>query len=218
MGMLAARAADALDLAARVDDMLSRRPATGLALAVVRNGRLEEFEARGFANLATRRPITEDTVFRIGSITKTFTALAVLQLWEQGILDLDAPASRYLRAYRLVARQPGIPLPTVRQLLTHTSGIPEVRRAADILDIRAGPWDARVPVRSVPFGHRLPSLAASYADGLEVVADPGSAFAYSNHGFATLGQIVEDVSHTPRAGPQMRAFTPIDPVGPMEVA
>jgi CubicO group peptidase (beta-lactamase class C family) len=197
MGMLVGSAEGTFELASRVDEILSRRPAVGLAVAVMQSGRLEQFEGRGFADLVTRRPITEDTCFRIGSITKTFTALAVLQLSEQGLVDLDAPANRYLRSYRLVAAEPGFRLPNLRHLLTHTSGIPDVRRFVDMLDVGAGPWDARVPARSVPFGHRPPSLADFYAPGLEVVAQPGSAFAYSNHGFATLGQIIEDVTGMP---------------------
>lgn len=190
-------ALDTVDLATRVDGILGRRPAVGLAVAVVRGGRLAEFEGRGFADLGARRTITEDTVFRIGSITKTFTAVAVLQLWEQGRVELDAPVSGYLRSYRLAATDPDFGEPTLRHLLTHTAGIPDTRRFLDILDLRAGPWDARVPVRSAPFGRSLPSLATFYAAGLEVVASPGSAFAYSNHGFATLGQVVEDVTGVP---------------------
>ncbi|HEY9379025.1 MAG TPA: serine hydrolase domain-containing protein, partial [Jiangellaceae bacterium] len=87
---------------ARVDGMLNRRPAVGLAVGVVRNGRLEYFHGHGVADIASGAPITKDTVFRIASITKTFTAIAVMQLWEQGLLDLDAPANDYLRAYPLV--------------------------------------------------------------------------------------------------------------------
>jgi CubicO group peptidase (beta-lactamase class C family) len=60
-------------------------------------------------------------VFRIGSVTKTFTAIAVLQLCEQGLVDLDAPAGDYLRGYRLVAAKSGHRPPTVRQLLTRTA-------------------------------------------------------------------------------------------------
>ena len=54
-----------------------------------------------------RRRSREDTVFRIGSITKLFTAIAVMQLWEQGLVDLDAPANDYLRAYKLVPAEAG---------------------------------------------------------------------------------------------------------------
>src|SRR6187402_3860136 len=94
-------------LRAGVDEILNRRPAVGLALGVVRDGRLAFFQGHGLANIASNAPITEDTVFRIGSITKLFTAIAVMQLWEQGLVDLDAPADDYLRAYRLVSAQAG---------------------------------------------------------------------------------------------------------------
>jgi CubicO group peptidase (beta-lactamase class C family) len=86
----------------------SRHPAVGLAVGVVRDGRLDLFHGHGLADIASRTPVTEDTVFRIGSITKTFTATAVLQLREQGLVDLDAPAGDYLRAYRLVPAKPGV--------------------------------------------------------------------------------------------------------------
>jgi len=69
-----------LQLKARVDEILNRRPTVGLALGVVRNGLLEFFQGEGVADVASRTPVTEDTGFRIGSITKTFTGLAVMQL------------------------------------------------------------------------------------------------------------------------------------------
>ena len=63
-----------------------RHPAVGLAIGVVRDGRLFRFYEHGFADIASGTPVTQDTVFRIGSITKTFTAVSMLQLWEQGSL------------------------------------------------------------------------------------------------------------------------------------
>jgi CubicO group peptidase (beta-lactamase class C family) len=88
---------------ARVAEILNRHAAVGLAVGVVRNGSLEFFGAHGVADLASNTPVTEDTVFRVASITKTFTAVAVMQLRDQGRIDLDAPASDYLRAYRLIS-------------------------------------------------------------------------------------------------------------------
>ena len=76
---------------------------------MVRNGRLEFFSGHGLADIASNTPVTQDTVFRIGSITKTFTAIAVLQLWEQGLVDLDAPANDYLRAYQLIPAKATLP-------------------------------------------------------------------------------------------------------------
>ena len=115
-----------------IGEILSRRPAVGLALGLIRDGRLATFRSHGLADVASRTPITEDTCFRIGSITKLFTAIAIMQLWEQGVVDLDAPASDSLRAFRLVAANPGFRPATVRHLLTHTAGVPEVLGLADL--------------------------------------------------------------------------------------
>jgi len=78
---LASGVVNAFEMKARVDEILNRRPAVGLAVGVVRDGRLVFFSGHGVADIASHTPITEDTVFRIGSITKTFTAIAVIQLW-----------------------------------------------------------------------------------------------------------------------------------------
>jgi CubicO group peptidase (beta-lactamase class C family) len=75
---------DALELEARVGGIPNRWPTVGLAVGVVRDRRLEFFSGHGLADIATSSPVTQDTVFRIASVTTTFTAIAVLQLWEQG--------------------------------------------------------------------------------------------------------------------------------------
>jgi CubicO group peptidase (beta-lactamase class C family) len=184
----------ASELDRAIDGILARRPAVGLAIGVARRGQVE-LRGRGLARVASPTPVTDATVFRIGSITKTFTAIAVMQEVEAGRVELDAPASAYLRAYRLVTN--GFGQPTIRHLLSHRAGIPDVRRLSDLLHAGFTPDDGRPPHLSVPFGERLPSLAEYYRDGLRVVAEPGRFFAYSNHGFATLGQIVENVSGQP---------------------
>jgi CubicO group peptidase (beta-lactamase class C family) len=184
---------------AKVAAILNRHPAVGLAVGVVSDGRLQFFHGHGVADIASGTPITEATVFRIGSITKTFTAIAVMQLWEQGLVDLDAPANHYLRAYRLIPAKAGFRPATMRHLLTHTAGIPEVVHVSELFRPSWGPFGGRPVLLSVKAGEPLPSLAEYYHGGLRLVVEPGTAFAYSNHGFATLGQIVEDVSGMPLA-------------------
>jgi CubicO group peptidase (beta-lactamase class C family) len=93
-------------------------------VGVVRDEGLEVFFGQGVANIESAAPVTEDTVFRVGSITKTFTAVGVMQLEEQGLIELDAPANDYLRAFRLVPAKAGWRPATVRHLLTHTAGVP----------------------------------------------------------------------------------------------
>jgi CubicO group peptidase (beta-lactamase class C family) len=178
---------DQLELRARIGRILNRRPAVGLAVGVVRNGGLEFFHGHGLADIASNTPVTEDTVFRIASITKTFTAIAVMQLWEQGLLNLDAPANDYLRAYRLIPAKASFRAATVRHLLTHTAGIREVLHLSGLLRMR----DLG---ETVKLGWPVPSLAEYYRGGLHVDAEPGTRFTYTDHGFATLGQLVADVS------------------------
>ncbi|HEU5325158.1 MAG TPA: serine hydrolase domain-containing protein [Candidatus Limnocylindria bacterium] len=185
------------EVAPAVAAIAHRHPAVGLAVGVVSDGGLACFAGHGLADIASGTPVTKDTVFRIGSITKTLTGVAVMQLWEQGLLDLDAPVNRYLRAFPLVADREDWRHVTVRHLLTHTAGVPDVRSVRDLLRGGMTPADGRPPVLSVPFGEALPSLADHYADGLRVVAEPGTAWAYSNPSFAALGQVVEDVTGQP---------------------
>ena len=170
-----------------VASALTRWPTAGAAVAVVRGGSVD-FVSHGVTDVNTQRPVTEDTVFRIGSLTKTVTAVAVMQLCERGLVDLDAPANDYLRAFKLVPTSPSFGPPTVRHLLTHTAGVGFWRRLSDAL--HPGVGSGVTAPAFVP-------LAEYYRDGLRFDVEPGTRWAYSNHGFAALGQIVEDVSGEP---------------------
>lgn len=181
--------ANDLEMRARVEEILNRHPAMGLAVGVVRDGSLAFFCGHGMADIASGTPVTEDTVFRIGSLTKTFTAIAVMQLWEQGLLDLDAPASEYLRAYKLVPARVTHRPATIRHLLTYTAGLPEAVYLSRAFKPTLG--------EMVEFGQRVPTLAEFYRGELHLVKEPGAMHIYSNHSFATLGQIVQDVSGEP---------------------
>jgi CubicO group peptidase (beta-lactamase class C family) len=178
-----------VDLKVRVGEILNRWPAVGLAFGVVRDGSLEFFSAHGLADIATKTPISEDTVFRIASITKTFTGIAVMQLVEEGLVDLDAPANDYLRAYQLVPAGSGWRPATVRHLLTHTAGIGEQVPRSAVLRRDFGV--------SVTMGRPVPSLAEYYRGAVVLDAEPGTRFRYTDHGPATVGQIVAEVSGQP---------------------
>src|SRR5918999_819043 len=168
----------------------NRQPLAGLAVGVVRDGELVYERGLGFAYVDARRPVTADTVFRIGSISKTMTAIAVMQLVEQGRLELDDPVNEHLRGYR-VEHRPGSPPVTIRHLLTHTGGLGELRRLTDVARPTIGL--GADPEKS------LPALTELYAPVLKAELAPGEKWAYANHGFATLGQLVEDVAGRPFA-------------------
>ena len=184
---------DQRQLELRVDEILNRWPAVGLAVGITRDGSMQSFSGRGLADIPAKRPIMQDTVFRIGSITKTFTAIAVMQLWERGLVDLDTPANDYLRAFRLVPAKAGWRPATVRHLLTHTAGVPEWVHPSRMLRSR---WFAE----TFALDERVPFLAEYYRGDLRLAVEPGTIWAYTDHGFATLGQIVEDITGQPLDG------------------
>jgi len=182
-------AGEGLDKAAweaSIRELLREQPLVGLALGAVSRDGLELFHGHGVADRETGEPITQDTVFRIASITKTFTAIAVMQLHEQGLVELDAPANEYLGAFPLIPADPEHRPATVRDLVTHTAGLGELAHARGMLRPDFG--------ESFPADEPLPSLADFYQGGLRLRAEPGERFVYNNHGPATLGQLVEDVS------------------------
>jgi CubicO group peptidase (beta-lactamase class C family) len=180
----------------RIDDIsvpiINGAAMVGCSIGIVRDGELILARGYGFADVEDRRPVTPSTVFRIGSVSKTMTAIGVMQLVEQGRVDLDAPLSAYVRSFAL--KQPGGTRPaTVRDVLTHTSGVGELRRLADLLQggtIGLG----------VKHGEAIPSLADYYAAGLVAEVEPGVKWAYANHAIAALGQLIEDVTGQPFAG------------------
>lgn len=180
---------DDLALAGTVGEVLGRWPVAGLAVAVVRQGSHPWLCVHGFADVERHVPVEEDTVFRIGSITKTMTAIAVMQLVDDGVVALDEPVDRYLGTFGLVPAHGRFRPVTLRHLLTHTAGVRAVRSAGDLLRPTLA-WGVRVD-------RPVPPLVEYYGGGLHVDAEPGSRFAYSNHGFAVLGQVVEDVSGVP---------------------
>jgi CubicO group peptidase (beta-lactamase class C family) len=179
------------DLRRAIAKTLRRWPSAALAVAVVREGSPPRFLGHGLADLATGRPVGDQTVFRVGSLTKVLTAVAVMQLVEQGRVDLDAPANDHLRAFRLVPTEADFRPATVRHLLTHSAGVGYWRRRSDLL-LHPGVGSGDIARSIVP-------MAEYYRDGLPVDVQPGTRWAYSNHGFAALGQIVEDLSGEPLA-------------------
>jgi CubicO group peptidase (beta-lactamase class C family) len=106
-----------------VSGEMSRQKIPGMAIAVVKNGEAVVAKGYGFANLEDQVPVTTHSIFQSGSVGKQFTAAAIVHLEEHGKLRLDDNIARYLPPTK--ARWGSI---TVRQLLTHTSGIPDYER------------------------------------------------------------------------------------------
>lgn len=161
----------------------------GMALGIIQGEKLIYSKGFGLADVEQEKAITTDTVFRIGSISKTFTAIALMQLWEQGKFQLDDPLNQYLKAYKIQHRDPKAPPVTFRHLLTHTSGIGELRGITDLVQPVFG--------LGAKSDQPIPTLKEYYTKGLTPEVYPGTKWAYANHAFATLGQLVEDISSEP---------------------
>lgn len=155
----------------------------GLAIGVVYDQELIWARGYGFADFEKKTPMTPETVFRMGSITKLFTSVAVLQLRDRGKLRLDDPVGKYLPWFEVQSSFDDEPQITVRHLLTHTAGLP--REAAFPY------WtDHDFPTRD-QIREALPSQSAVFA--------PATRYKYSNLGMALLGALVEEVSGEPIA-------------------
>lgn len=183
----AAAQTPALDpaLLSRVDkifaDWALSAHAPGLAYGIVSDGRLVHFRGLGVQDLASRTPVGSDSLFRIASMSKAFTALAILKLRDEGKLRLDAPAETYvaeLRGWRYPTSDS--PRITVRDLLTHSAGF-----------VEDNPWGDRQQVLTET------EFTVMLAAGVPFSRAPGLGMEYSNFGYALLGRIVGNVSGMP---------------------
>jgi CubicO group peptidase (beta-lactamase class C family) len=165
-------------VASRVDEyvlaQMAERRIPGLALAVVRDGIPVLVKGYGVADVENGVPVTPETVFDIASVTKTFTAAAIMRLVDGGRVDLDRP----VRDYVTDAPESWSGL-TVRHLLTHTAGLPET----DVPTVN-GAWLGDYTTRQM----------LDHAFGIPLSSAPGARFQYSDLGYFLLGVVIERVS------------------------
>lgn len=160
---------------ALVADAQSSAPYPGLAVSVRRGDTLIYEAAYGEADLEQHAAATPDTVFQIGSITKSFTALMIAQLAAEGRIDIEAPISTYLPDYSGPARD--VP---VRYLMNHSAGLVNYTALPDFPQ-----GSQRTVTRDV---------MRDYFEDADLMFEPGTAFSYSNSGTYTLGLIIEAVT------------------------
>lgn len=160
------------DLQIKLKRSIKRHGVPGASIAILKGRRVVAAAAAGVTNVDTQVPVTTDTVFQIGSITKVFTATLIMQLVDDGLLSLDTPIVEYLPELRIAdaATRRGV---TARHLLTHTSGID-----GDFF-VDSGRGDDAI-ARLIPMMTLLPS-----------VFPLGTKVSYCNVGFAVLGRVIE---------------------------
>ncbi|MGH8154652.1 MAG: serine hydrolase [Rhodanobacteraceae bacterium] len=176
---LVPQALDAID--GTVEDALKRRAAPGAVVLVARRGIIAYWKAWGYAMLyknadyarvAHPRPMQKDEIFDLASVTKLFTAVAVMQLWDEGKFKLDDPVAKYLPDFGVNGKENV----TIRELLTHTSGFRP---------------DPPTPLYDIK-GSREQRMQNVLQQPLEY--PPGKHYLYSDMNFITLGALVEKLS------------------------
>ncbi|QSX78687.1 serine hydrolase domain-containing protein [Agrilutibacter solisilvae] len=175
-GLLCPHADEAIDAAAA---KTMQQGSPGMLVGIYRRGQPDYVRGYGLANLEHRVPMRPQAVFNLASVTKQFTAAAVLLMVQDGKLRLDDRLDRYVPTLPQASRV------TIRQLLLQTSGLPDY--AEDPAEATSGAV-ARTPDEMVQWIAGLqPSLAF----------EPGSAWRYSNSNYVLLGKVVEQVSGEP---------------------
>lgn len=153
----------------------------GLVWGIVKDGRLVHYSGSGVQDLETAQPVNADSLFRIASMSKAFTALAILKLRDDGKLSLDAPAEAYIPELAAWAYPTDdSPRIRVRDLLSHVGGF-----------VTDNPWgDRHQPMTEDDF-------TAMLREGVSFSRPPQTAYEYSNLGYALLGRIITNVSGRP---------------------
>lgn len=166
----------------------------GMVFGVVKDGRLAYVKAEGVQDTALKRPVTPDTLFRIASMTKAFTALSILKLRDEGRLSLDDPADRYVPQLRGWTYPTGdSPRITIRDLLTHSTGM-----------VTDDPWGDRQQVLSQS------AFTEMLRAGVPFTRAPEMRHEYSNLGYALLGRIIANVTKAPyRTFVEQRLLKPL---------
>lgn len=194
VGSLAAPVSAARTAAPTIDDAvaairayapqaLKDQGAPGMSVAITNRTHTIAVITVGFADIASGTPVNSHTGFPIASISKGMTAIALLELHDRGLVDLNATVRTYLPSWSIHSE--GTPI-LVHQLLSHSAGIP-----SDYTSQQYG-----YPVAALKNAHTL--------------FKPGTAWSYSNDGFATVGAIIEAVSHEPWTEQiEQRVFTPL---------
>ncbi|MBI5116942.1 serine hydrolase [Candidatus Poribacteria bacterium] len=161
-------------------EQMEKQHIPGSTFVMVKDGEIFLMKGYGYADLERKRRVAPDrTLFRVASVSKLFTATAVMQLYEKGLIDLHDDVNKHLKLFKLEAKYPQ-PV-TLANLLTHTGGFDE----------RAIGMDAKTEAQMLPLGEYLAKRMPPR------VIPPGEQYSYSNHGMALAGYLVEAVSGIP---------------------
>lgn len=171
------------DISAKINTLIAAYNASGQfngSALVIEKNKIIFKKSFGYADFSWNVPNSVDTKFRIGSITKSFTAALVLKLVEQGKLSLTDSASKYIPDFN----KPLFDKITIKHLLTHTSGLPDYNNVPDFF-------------RQVQSGYLTKQQIVKKISEYDLLFEPGTKFNYSNDGYRVLGAIIEKATSKP---------------------
>ncbi|AWX56502.1 penicillin-binding protein [Brevibacillus brevis] len=197
-------------------NMITEGQVPGVCMGLAKDGQIFYSNGFGFRDVERQLGVTIDTVFGIGSITKSFTCVAVMQLQEAGKLSVHDPVVKYLPEFRLKNLDVG--QITIHHFMTNTSGIPplptffaSVMRSLEENEAEDHPLLQNQTDDTVPIDTYEDLMRVIASLDVELLGPPGTEFSYSNDCFALLGAIIERVS-----GKSYEAYVKehiIDPIG-----
>lgn len=161
----------------RITALMKSYDIPGVNIALIQKGETLWSKAYGYADLEKGRRMTTDTYCRVESISKSVTVWGVMKLVEEGMIELDKPVAQYMKNWKLPESEYSEEKVTVRQLLTHTSGLP----LGDIFE-RYSPKE------------KIPALEESLSKEAILMQEPGLSFSYSNTGYNLLELLIEEVT------------------------
>lgn len=161
----------------RIPDLMKLYRIPGCNIALIHGHEIVWVKSFGYADLESRRILTDNTPMSVQSITKSVTAWGVMKLAEKGLIDLDAPVMSYLTSWQFPQTDYAVEKVTIRRLLSHTAGMP----IGDFTDIYSP-------------GEEMPSLREKLTQEAILFREPGTGFSYSNVGYHLLELLIEDVT------------------------
>lgn len=189
----------------------------GASVAIMRNDQLVFAHGYGWANAETRQPVTPDSLFRVGSVSKAITAITILKLVEEGRLKLDDKAFLLLSDLRPLNNRhnPGIYQITVRNLLQMASGW-----QTNAIDPMFGPWSVHMLTQLGDYNHEVPpdcETAARLMMGMPLHSKPGTQFSYSNINYCLLGLLTNKATNVPYSYQNYEAYVQQNILAPLGI-
>lgn len=170
------------NLEEKVPDLMKKYNIPGVSIASINNGEIEWIENYGYADKNKKLPVNNNTIFQVGSISKTFTAWGIMNLVEEGKLDLDTSVENYLTRWHIPDTTFNKDYVTIRKILSHTAGL------------SVPSYAGYSPNSTLPSIEQSLSGESNDIYRLELISEPGKQFQYSGGGYTLLQLVIEEVT------------------------